>query len=162
MSASTGVIDLGRTDTSLRRELLQQPEGRRFTACMTCRTCSSGCPVTEVDSRFDPARIVRMANYGLREEILASGLLWLCSGCYTCQESCPQGVRVTDLITRLKDMAVRAGHVPRGIGAQRELVTKEGRIYPLDDFDNRKRDKIGLPPLPTSCDAVKDLFPDPA
>ena len=162
MSTPTGVIDLARTDSTLRRELLQQPEGRRFTACMTCRTCSSGCPVTEVDSRFDPARIVRMANYGLREEILASDLLWLCSGCYTCQERCPQGVRVTDLITLLKNMAVRAGHVPRGIGAQRELVTKEGRIYPLDDFDNKKRDKIGLPPLPTRCDAVKDLFPDPA
>jgi heterodisulfide reductase subunit C len=159
MPVEPPVIDLSKTDTSLRNELLRREEGRLFTACMACRTCSSGCPVTEVDSRFDPARIIRMANYGLREEILASDALWLCTGCYTCQERCPQGVRITDLMTLLKNMAVRAGHVPPGIRAQRELVTEQGRIYPLDDFDNKKRAKIGLPPLPTSCGAVRDLFP---
>ncbi|MCF8062547.1 MAG: 4Fe-4S dicluster domain-containing protein [Deltaproteobacteria bacterium] len=158
MSSSTDVIDLASTDSTLRSELLQQPEGCRLTACMTCRTCSCGCPITEVDNRFDPARIIRMATYGLREEILAGDVLWLCSGCYTCQERCPQGVRVTDLIMLLKNMAVQAGHVPPGIRAQKELVTRKGRIYPLDDFDNKKRDKIGLPPLPTSCDSVKVLF----
>jgi len=39
-----------------------------------------------------------------------------------------------------------------------KLVKGEGRIYPIDDFDNKKRNKAGLPPLPTSCDAIKELF----
>ncbi|MGD8386966.1 MAG: 4Fe-4S dicluster domain-containing protein [Desulfobacteraceae bacterium] len=152
-------IDLDKTDPLFRRELLQRPGGDLFTACFACRTCSSSCPIAVVDPRFDPAKIIRMALYGLREEILASDLIWLCTGCYTCQERCPQGVRITDLITSLKNLAVQAEHMPSGIRAQRDIVKTEGRIYPLDDFDNKKRAKIGLPELPTSCDRIGDLFP---
>jgi len=152
-------IDLDKTDPLFRNELLQQPGVNLFTACFACRTCSSSCPITVVNPRFDPARIVRMALYGMREEILASDFIWLCTGCYTCQERCPQGVRITDLITNLKNLAVQAGHMPSGIRAQRDIVKTEGRIYPLDDFDNKKRAKIGLPKLPTSCDRIRDLFP---
>lgn len=152
-------IDLDKADPLFRKELLQQPGGDLFTACFACRTCSASCPITAVAPRFDPARIIRMANYGLRDEILASDLIWLCTGCYTCQERCPQGVRITDLITSLKNLAVQAEHMPSGIRAQRDTVTTGGRIYPLDDFDNKKRAKIGLPELPTSCDAIKYLFP---
>ena len=105
-------IDIERTDSQFRQEILQQPEGRLFTACFACRTCSASCPIRAVDNRFDPARVIRMALYGLREEILTSEFIWLCSSCYTCQESCPQGVRITELMTLLKNMAVQAGHMP--------------------------------------------------
>jgi heterodisulfide reductase subunit C len=63
-------------------------------------------------------------------------------------------------MTLLKNLAVRAGHMPVGIRAQRDLVKGEGRIYPIDDFDNKKRAKINLPPIPTSCEVVKKLFPE--
>ncbi len=157
---ATTTIDLNRTSSQLRRDLLQQPGAGLFTACFACRTCSSGCPVAAVDHRFDPAKIVRMVLYGLREEILEGGLIWLCTSCYTCQENCPQGVRITDLITLLKNMAFQAGHMPAGVRAQQEIVKQEGRIYPLDDFDNKKRQKVCLPPLPTRCEGVRDLFPE--
>lgn len=153
------ILDLEKTDPFFRKDLLRQPEGRLFTACLACRTCSSGCPIRAVNNRFDPAAIIRMAVYGFREEILASDFIWLCSGCYTCQESCPQGVRITELMTLLKNMAVRAGHMPSGIRAQQDIVKKEGRIYPLDDFDAKKRKKAGLPELPTHCDIAEHLFP---
>ncbi|HIJ20365.1 MAG TPA: heterodisulfide reductase, partial [Deltaproteobacteria bacterium] len=109
---------------------------------------------------FNPAKIIRMALYGLKEEILASDFIWLCSSCYACQERCPQGVHITDFMTLLKNLAVKKGHAPAGIKAQMKLVTGEGRIYPLDDFDNKKRKKAGLPELPTSCDAIVRLFPE--
>jgi heterodisulfide reductase subunit C len=101
-----------------------------------------------------------MALYGMREKVLSSDFIWLCSSCYACQERCPQGVCITDFMSLLKNMAVEAGYVPKGIRAQRDLVTKNGRIYPLDDFDNKKRKKAGLPELPTNCDVVGTLFPD--
>ncbi len=153
------ILDLEKTDPIFRNELLAQPEGRLFTACLACRTCSLSCPIKAVNTRFDPARIIRMAVYGFKEEILASDCIWLCSGGYACQESCPQGVRITDLITLLKNKAVQAGHVPAGIRAQQDVVKKEGRIYPLDDFDSKKRKKAGLPVLPTHCDIAEQLFP---
>lgn len=63
-------------------------------------------------------------------------------------------------MTLLKNMAVKEGHIPAGIRAQRDLVKGGGRIYPIDDFDNKKRSKIDLPPIPTTCGIVKVLFPD--
>jgi heterodisulfide reductase subunit C len=50
--------------------------------------------------------------------------------------------------------------MPAGIRAQLDLVKGGGRIYPIDDFDNKKRAKIDLPAVPTTCEVVKDLFPE--
>ena len=69
-------------------------------------------------------------------------------------------VRITDILMLLKNMAVKAGNAPAGIRAQMDIIKGNGRIYPLDDFDNKKRQKIDLPPIPTSCDVVRDLFPE--
>jgi heterodisulfide reductase subunit C len=60
----------------------------------------------------------------------------------------------------LKNMALKEGHAPTGIRAQLDLVKGQGRIYPLDDFDNKKRNKAGLPSLPTSCEIIQELFPE--
>ncbi len=152
-------IDLGKTDPNFKKELAAQPSGEKIFACFTCRTCVASCPITAVNQTFNPVRIIRMALYGLRDEVLGSNFIWLCSSCYACQERCPQGVGITEFMTLLKNMAVKDGHVPSGIRAQRDLVMNQGRIYPIDDFDNKKRNKIDLPSLPTSCHAVKDLFP---
>lgn len=153
-------IDLEKSDTVFVREIMEQPGGELISACFTCRTCVASCPITAVNDRFNPLRIIRMALYGMKEEVLQSDFIWLCSSCYACQERCPQGVCITELMTLLKNMAVREGHAPSGIKAQKDLVTGQGRIYPLDDFDNKKRNKIGLPSLPTSCEVVKVLFPE--
>ena len=153
-------IDLNKSDSGFVREIREQQGGELISACFTCRTCVASCPVTAVNDRFNPLRIIRMTLYGLKDEVLNSPFIWLCSTCYACQERCPQGVSITELMTLLKNMAVREGHVHPGIKAQRDLVTGQGRIYPIDDFDNKKRSKIGLPSLPTSCEVVKILFPE--
>jgi len=92
-----------------------------------------------------------MALYGLKEQVLQSDFIWLCSSCYACQERCPQGVSITEFMTTLKNLAVKEGHAPAGARAQMDLITREGRIYPIDEFDNKKRNKLGLPSLRTSC-----------
>ncbi|MFZ7110574.1 MAG: 4Fe-4S dicluster domain-containing protein [Desulfatiglandales bacterium] len=153
-------IDLSRADPNFRKELTGQPGGEKIAACFACRTCMASCPVTAVNDTFNPLKIIRMALYGLKKEVLGSDFVWLCSSCYACQERCPQGVSITEFMTLLKNVAIREGYEPpAGIKAQRDIVKSEGRIYPLDDFDNKKRAKIDLPPLPTTCDVVKMLFP---
>lgn len=151
-------IHLDKVDVDFRKELLEQPGGERLSACFMCRTCVASCPITAVNERFHPLRIIRMALYGLKDEVLENEFIWLCSSCYACQERCPQGVSITDFMTLLKNLAVREGHTPAGVKAQMEIIKKECRIYPIDDFDNKKRNKIGLPALPTSCDVVKGIF----
>ena len=153
-------IDLDRADPQFKKELAAQPGGKKIMACFTCSTCTASCPINAVNEKFNPLQIIRMALYGLKKEVLESDFIWLCSSCYACQERCPQGVSITEFMTLLKNMAVREGHAPQGIRAQKDIIRNSGRIYPLDDFDNKKRNKIDLPALPTSCDVMKELFPE--
>ena len=153
-------IKLDRTDPNFREELAKKLGSEGILACFTCRTCTASCPITAVNDRFNPLRIIRMALYGLKEEVLESDFIWLCSSCYACQERCPQGVSITEFMTLLKNLALKEGKAPPGIKAQRDIIRDGGRIYPIDDFDNKKRNKAGLPSLPTTCDVVKDLLSD--
>ena len=152
-------INLDRADKNFKKELISQPGGEKISACFMCRSCTASCPITAVNDTFNPLHIIRMALYGLKEEVLKSDFIWLCSSCYACQERCPQGVSITEFMTLLKNLAVKAGNMPQGIRAQRDTIKGEGRIYPIDDFDNKKRAKAALPPIPTSCAVVKKLFP---
>jgi len=151
-------IDLGTADQGFRQALLSEKGAENIAACFMCRTCTASCPISHVDKRFNPLRIIRMALYGLKERVLKSDFIWLCSSCYACQERCPQGVSITEFMTALKNLAVRAGHMPPGAKLQMDLITKEGRIYPIDEFDNKKRNKLGLPSLPTSCSKAAILL----
>lgn len=147
-------------ELNFKYDLSRMPGAETFLACFACQTCVTSCPVTEANPAFSPLRIIRMAQLGLREELLGSDILWLCTGCYACQERCPMEVRITDILTMLKNMAAREGHAPTGVRAQQDIVKGNGRIYPLDDFDNKKREKIELPALPTACEVVGELFPE--
>ena len=151
-------IDLEKTDSTFIEEIAIQPGGDLISACFTCRTCVASCPINAVNEKFNPLRIIRMTLYGMKREVLESDFIWLCSSCYACQERCPQGVSITDFMVVLKNMAVKEGFAPEGIKLQREFIMEHGRIYPIDDFDNKKREKADLPSLPTSCEVVNVLF----
>lgn len=152
-------FDMNSADSNFKYDLARQFGGEEIMSCYTCLTCVLSCPVTRMSKEFNPARIIRMAILGFKKEVLESDFIWLCSSCYACQERCPMGVRITDFITLLKNIAVKEGNIPAGIRAQLDLIKSNGRIYPLDDFDNKKREKIDLPSLPISCSAVNYLFP---
>ena len=99
-----------------------------------------------------------MVLLGMREEVLKSDFIWLCSSCYACQERCPQGVSITELMIVLKNMAFKEGNIPQGVRMQLDRIREQGRIYAIDDFDNKKRVKADLPALPTSCEDLKVLL----
>lgn len=129
-----------------------------FCACLACRTCTSGCPVHRANNEYDPLRIMRMLTFGLKNELIGGDMIWLCSDCYTCQENCPMGIKVTDIINHLKNMATSAKHTPIGVSTQEKLLKDQGKIYIIDDFDNKKRTKAGLPPLPEINEEAKKLL----
>ncbi len=80
--------------------------------CFGCKTCSTACPV--VRSFEDPQKtlgllphqILYAARLRLWGLVLGSNMLWDCLGCYQCQEHCPQGVGVTDVMYELKNIAI--------------------------------------------------------
>jgi heterodisulfide reductase subunit C len=129
-----------------------------FRACYTCGTCTAGCPVHRENKEYDPLRIMRMLVLGLREELIKGDIIWLCSDCYTCQENCPMGVKITDIINHLKNLATREKNIPIGVSTQERLLKDQGKIYIIDDFDNKKRTKVGLPSLPEMAEEAKELL----
>lgn len=151
-------ITHNRVETQFGHEFAKQLGDARLSACFMCRTCTAVCPITRLNNSFNPFRFVRLALFGYIEEVLESGLIWLCTNCYACQEKCPHGVRIPDLMTALKNQGLKTGHAPREVLLQMNIVKDNGRIYPIDEFDNKKREKLGLPSLPTSCEAVTTLF----
>ena len=57
-------------------------------ACFSCGVCTATCPLVGEDTGF-PRRMIRYAEVGLRDKLLASPELWQCYACGQCSESCP-------------------------------------------------------------------------
>jgi heterodisulfide reductase subunit C/nitrate reductase gamma subunit len=94
-------------------------QGSTFNNCFTCVTCSNACPVVR-SYQFPgeklgllPHQIMYSLKLGVQNNVLGAGMVWDCLGCYNCQENCPQGVRVTDILFELKSMASQQARSPR-------------------------------------------------
>ncbi len=107
-------IILSKMDANFKNEIASQPGAEHFKRCFTCGTCTASCPVAEVHDEYDPRKIIRMAILGMKDEVLSSDVLWMCSRCYTCYALCPQGVKFTDVLGILRDMSIKQGFVPKG------------------------------------------------
>lgn len=92
-------------------EVSAQPGGEHIKSCFACGVCTGGCPVAEVDNRYDPRKIIRMIMLGMKERVLSSDFIWLCSLCNTCSFICPQDVRFSEAMEILREMAVKEGYV---------------------------------------------------
>ncbi len=84
-----------------------------FSRCVQCQTCTNVCPVvahsTDPSCGVDltPQNVMNLLRLGLRELTLGSTMVWACASCYQCQEHCPQGVRVADIMLELRALAVQ-------------------------------------------------------
>ena len=134
-------------DPDFKFEVAREPGGELIVRCFACGTCSASCPVRQVNDRFNPRRIIHMVLLGLKEKVLTDDFVWLCAGCFSCQERCPQGVKIGDLMTALRNIAVREGHIHPSFTAQMELLGKAGRLMEIGDFENKKRARFGLPAI---------------
>ena len=134
-------------DLKFKYRIMQEKGGERIVRCFSCDTCTLSCPVRLVDEEFNPRRIIRLALLGAKEEVLHSPFIWLCSACYLCSERCPQDVKITDLMTALKNIAVKEGLMPPSPPAQLDLLQQHGRLYEIGEFENKKRAKQSLPAL---------------
>ena len=89
-----------------------------------------------------------MARLGLKEEILKESIIWLCAACYTCTEWCPQGVEVKELMRVFKNLAVKEGYIPKFYKNTGVNILKTGLAYMIPKSRLRRRESLGLPPLP--------------
>jgi heterodisulfide reductase subunit C len=145
-------------DPNFKYEVTKESGGEHIMQCFACGTCTVGCPVREIDDKYNPRKIIRMVLLGMRERVLSSDFIWLCSTCYTCYDRCPQDVCLTDIMTALKNIAAREGHIHPAFKEQARLVGTFGRLYEVEDFDNKKREKrMGLPPVKKTFKDIQKL-----
>jgi heterodisulfide reductase subunit C len=147
-------------DPNFKYEVARELGTSNFQRCFACGTCTAGCPVRYIDEKYNPRKIIRMVLLGMRDEVLQSDFIWLCSTCYTCHDRCPQDVGITEVMTALRNIAVREGHIHPAFREQARLVGTFGRLYEVEDFDNKKRGKMGLPHVKKSFDDVQEIFKD--
>lgn len=152
------IIDVGSLQPRFRLEIVAEPGGQRFMRCFSCGTCVAGCPVAGTTEKYNPRRIIRMALLGMRQEVLTSEFVWLCSSCYTCHERCPQDVHIPDLMNAIRNIAVREGLVPGAMRQQAELLRDYGRLYEITDFENERRTEWGLPPIQQRAEDVHQIL----
>lgn len=104
-------LDPQQMDEDFRSALKTSSQSSTFSACFTCSTCTSVCPVVK---SFDdpqavldmmPHQIMHAAAIGLRDMVFSARMLWTCLGCYQCQEACPQAVHITDVFSELRGLA---------------------------------------------------------
>jgi heterodisulfide reductase subunit C/nitrate reductase gamma subunit len=84
-----------------------------FWACVQCTTCTNVCPVVAAsdnpgkDLDMTPQQVMNLMRLELKEMALGCRMVWDCVTCYKCQEHCPQGVPVADVLYELRNEACR-------------------------------------------------------
>ena len=85
----------------------------RLSICVHCQTGTKVCPV--VPHSKDPGcgvdlttqKVMNLLRLGMRDLTLGSRMVWDCATCYQCQEHCPEGIRVADIMVELRALAVQ-------------------------------------------------------
>ena len=76
--------------------------------CYQCRTCSNGCPfVAAMD--YPPNVVLRMIQYGMRQQVLECSTIWVCVNCHTCSSQCPNNIDIAAIMNTLTKMALEEG-----------------------------------------------------
>jgi heterodisulfide reductase subunit C len=145
-------INFRDTDNTLKDKMKEFDN--HLECCYQCGTCTASCPVFEVHPDYNPRKIIRMLLLGMRE-VLTDDFVWLCSSCYACQERCPQGVLIPQVMRALTNLAFSEGYAPQGVREQYQKVKTEGVLYKPSSLDNRKRKSLNLEEITDEYDVTQ-------
>jgi heterodisulfide reductase subunit C2 len=114
------------------KEVMKMPGGEKILECIQCGSCAGGCP-TRFAMDYSPMQIIKMINRGMKEKVLSSSTIWVCSVCYTCTTRCPRDVNFTALMMSLRNKAIRENLVKNGANKFHEyffeVVNKYGKLH---------------------------------
>lgn len=105
-------------------------------ACLQCKKCTNGCPVTGM-AKVPPSEIIRKLQLNIGDEIFNSDLVWMCASCETCFSRCPMKIDMAAVMDALRILAERKnavtqeGNVPLFNKAFLRTVKMFGRTYDL-------------------------------
>jgi len=103
-------IKLPAGDTDLMAQV-KQLSGVDLGKCFHCRGCGPVCPVGK-SMGMTPHGVIRLVQFGLREEVLGSSAIWICLGCHTCSTLCPMAIDIAAVMDALRYLALEERVVP--------------------------------------------------
>ena len=115
------------------KEVMKMPGGEKILDCIQCGSCSGGCP-TMFAMDYSPMQIIKMINLGMKEKVLSSSTIWVCSLCYTCATRCPRNVNFPTLMMSLRNKTIEESLVKDSVKTDFhkyffEVVNKYGRLH---------------------------------
>ena len=121
--------------------------GENAKMCFQCGTCTASCPSGK-NTAYRTRKIMRMAQLGLKDMIIDSEDLWQCTTCYTCEERCPRGVPIVDVVIALRNIAVANGKMYDAHKKTADNLVKFGHTVSINDKVKAQRAELGLPEVP--------------
>lgn len=86
---------------------------------------------------------------GLKDEVINEDeTIWECVTCYACQERCPRGVAIVDVVKTIRNMQSQAGRMAQAHKMTGTYVLKTGHGVPINDATMALRKRVGLNELP--------------
>ena len=141
--ATPDMVKVGNLRQSLAAEV-DERSGAGLNRCYQCRSCANGCPFVQAMD-YTPNQVLRLVQFGLRQEALTCKTIWVCVGCHTCSSQCPMGIDIAAVMDTLRLMAVEEGVVigkPNIIDFHEEVLRsleKYGRAHKLGIMLGYKR-----------------------
>lgn len=105
------VIDTKNIDQNFKYEIAKQEGGEGILKCFACGSCTARCPEMDVKLEWNPRVIIRKALFGLKDEVLSSEFVWVCSSHYRCLEKCPQKVNVKEVMNAVRNARLNEEHL---------------------------------------------------
>jgi heterodisulfide reductase subunit C len=100
-------IPLDEQDRLLAQDI-QRLSRTNLNLCYHCGSCGNGCPFIRAMD-YPPNGIIRLVQYGLREQALESHTIWICVGCHTCSIQCPMAIDIAAVMATLRRLALEEG-----------------------------------------------------
>ncbi|MFZ5595652.1 MAG: 4Fe-4S dicluster domain-containing protein [Bacillota bacterium] len=98
-------MEISLNDRSFAEEV-KAKSGQPIDLCYQCQKCASGCTMTRFTD-YTPNQILRMVQMGMKEKVLECSMIWICSSCEICGARCPNGIKMSEVMDALKEIAIR-------------------------------------------------------
>lgn len=131
-------------EKDLRKRMRESIDGKTLNYCFSCGMCTGVCPSARAtDSEYNPRQIIHRAvvEGKLEDDI------WLCTSCFSCNEICPTETRVADLVNLMRRIYSDEIGIPEHVKPLIENLGECGFTQLIGEYENKKRDRLGLPKL---------------
>jgi heterodisulfide reductase subunit C len=132
---------------SVGSKFYKKEELERLRVCLQCGKCSGGCPSGR-RTLWRIRKILEETSLGLKDQVFSDDTLWNCTTCYTCQERCPRGIPITDIVRVIRNLSVKSGRIKDSHKKICRSFIMSGHAVPINDEIKGVRKELGLDEIP--------------